>query len=131
MDRQDFTKGVGFIDAVVKKALSNDTIEVWGDGEVIRDYIYIDDVCKMLYALAQYEGDEVIFNISSGTGTSQNEIIKIVERLNKNTHCIYKEGRSVDAKSIILDNSKIREIFKDEILGIEEGISNYYNFLKW
>lgn len=128
---QDFTKGVGFIDAVVKKALSNDTIEVWGDGEVIRDYIYIDDVCKMLYALAQYEGDEVIFNISSGTGTSQNEIIKIVERLNKNTHCIYKEGRSVDAKSIILDNSKIREIFKDEILGIEEGISNYYNFLKW
>ena len=40
---QDYSKGVGFIDAALKRAIHNQTIEIWGDGTVIRDYIYIDD----------------------------------------------------------------------------------------
>ena len=37
---QDFHKGVGFVDASLKKTLRNETIEIWGDGNVVRDYIY-------------------------------------------------------------------------------------------
>lgn len=42
---QDFNKGVGFIDAALKKTLNHEQIEIWGDGSVVRDYIYIEDVC--------------------------------------------------------------------------------------
>lgn len=127
---QDFRKGVGFIDAVIKKALAKETVEIWGDGNIIRDYIYIDDVIRMLYDLSKYEGDEVIFNISSGKGVSQNEIVKIVEKINGSLNYIYKESRSVDVESIILDNTKINSISSGNLIDIEQGIKRYYNILK-
>ena len=51
---QDFNKGVGFVDAALKKTLHHETIEIWGDGNVVRDYVYIDDVCEMIYSLIDY-----------------------------------------------------------------------------
>ncbi|MEG1313890.1 MAG: NAD-dependent epimerase/dehydratase family protein, partial [Bacilli bacterium] len=33
---QDYNKGVGFIDATIKKALAQEVLEIWGDGENIR-----------------------------------------------------------------------------------------------
>ena len=127
---QDHSKGVGFIDAVIRKTLAGEPVEVWGDGEIIRDYIYIDDVCKMLGNLAEYEGDETVFNISSNTGTSQNEIINIVKKIDDSVSCVYKPGRSVDVRKIILDNSKIMSVSPVELMGIEDGIRSVYNYLK-
>ena len=40
---QDYHKGVGFIDAAIKRTLKHETIEIWGDGNIVRDYIFIDD----------------------------------------------------------------------------------------
>jgi len=125
---QDYNKGVGFIDAVIKKTLNNETIEVWGDGEVVRDYIYIDDVCKMLWAIANYEGEEHIFNVSSCTGTSQNEIIDIVKSINPNVKYEYKPGRSVDARKMILDNSLIKKVYKEPLVDVKDGIKSLYEY---
>ena len=55
---QDFTKGVGFVDAALKKTILGEEIEIWGDGSVIRDYIYITDACRMIYSLIRYQGAE-------------------------------------------------------------------------
>lgn len=127
---QDYQKGVGFIDAVIKKTLKKETVSVWGDGNIIRDYIYIDDVCKMLYQMSEYEGDEEVFNLSSGMGTSQNEIIAMVQKINPAIQVEYLDYRSVDAKKIVLDNSKIQSICNINILSIEEGIKRYYQNLQ-
>ena len=59
---QDYHKGVGFVDAAIKKSICKETLEIWGDGENIRDYIYIEDVCKMLEALVDYDGKEEVIN---------------------------------------------------------------------
>ena len=127
---QDHNKGVGFIDAVIRKTLAGESVEVWGDGEIIRDYIYIADVCKMLGNLALYEGEETVFNVSSATGTSQNEIIEIVKQIDSNVSCVYKPGRSVDVRKIILDNSKIMSVSPVELMDIKDGIRSVYNYLK-
>ncbi|MBP5179677.1 MAG: NAD-dependent epimerase/dehydratase family protein [Clostridiales bacterium] len=128
---QDYSKGVGFIDAVIKKTLAGETIEVWGDGEVIRDYIYIDDVCSMLIGLAEYEGTETLFNISSGIGTSQNRILEIVKGIDSGVKFEYKPARSVDVKKIILDNSKIMGTGVNKTLKVlEDGIRSVYDYHK-
>ena len=126
---QDYQKGVGFIDAAIKRALSGETIEIWGDGTVVRDYIYIDDLCKMLYALIGYHGNKEVFNLSSGVGISQNEIIDILKGLLPEAKVVYKPGRSVDAKKIILDNTRIRSVCDIEMVKIEEGIKRYYEYI--
>lgn len=128
---QDYTKGVGFIDAAIKSALGGKPIEVWGDGSVVRDYIYIADVCEMLAILAEKPNlSGTVINISSGVGTSLNDILRILKEKNEALNVIYKSARTVDAGKIILDNTQMLSIFRKEICSIEEGIGKYYNFLK-
>lgn len=127
---QDFTKGVGFVDAVLKQSLAGCEIEIWGDGENIRDYIYIEDVCKYLYTLAEYTGNDFLFNVSSGVGISQNQVVQAVGNLGIETKVKYKEGRSVDVRKIILDNSKIRKISLSEVTTFQNGLEKYYEYLK-
>ena len=127
---QDYHKGVGFIDAAIKHTIAGETIEIWGDGNVVRDYIYIDHLCRMLYALIEYHGDIEVFNLSSNTGVSQNDIVDILKQIDPAVKVTYKPGRSVDAKKIILDNSRIRSICDFEMVSIEEGIRRYYDYIK-
>lgn len=127
---QDYTKGVGFIDAVVKKTLTKDTIEIWGDGNVIRDYIYIDDVTNMLCSLIDYEGSEEVFNVSSGQGVSQREIIQTITEAGYEPKVTYKPARSVDVPKIILDNSKIESVCNRVTMRFKEGLEQYLDYLK-
>lgn len=127
---QDYHKGVGFIDAAIKRAISGETIEIWGDGTVVRDYIYIDDLCKMLYALIDYRGNTEVFNLSSNTGVSQNDIVAILKDLVPDMKVEYLPGRSVDAKKIILDNERIHSICDFDMVSIEDGIRRYYEYIR-
>ena len=127
---QDYHKGVGFIDAAIKRAINGETIEIWGEGNNVRDYIYIDDLCRMLYALVDYHGEYEVFNLSSNTGASQNDIVNILKNISPAVNVEYKPGRSVDAKKIILDNSRIRTICDFEMVSLEEGIRRYYDYIK-
>lgn len=127
---QDYHKGVGFVDAAVKNALSGETLEIWGDGENTRDYIYIEDVCKMLEALVDYDGREEVFNLSSNEGISQNMVVDILKKLNCNLNVVYKEARSVDLQRVVLDNSKIKSIYTGGIRSFETGLKQYYAYLK-
>lgn len=126
---QNYLKGVGFIDAALKRAIHGETIEVWGNGDVVRDYIYIDDVCRMLYDLVHYHGKYEVFNLSSNTGTSQNDVLDIIKDIIPDVSIKYAEARSVDAKKIILDNTRIMEQDEFELVHVKDGIRNYYNYI--
>ncbi|SEI94432.1 NAD-dependent epimerase/dehydratase family protein [Sharpea azabuensis] len=126
---QDFHKGVGFVDASLKKTLRNETIEIWGDGNVVRDYIYIEDVCEMLCSLIEYDGDEEVFNLSSNEGMSLNDIIEEIKLLGLNPNVVYKPARSVDVPKVILDNSKIMKVHSMKIRTFREGLKLFYHHL--
>jgi UDP-glucose 4-epimerase len=127
---QDYHKGVGFIDAVLKKAMTGEDIEIWGDGTTQRDYIFIQDACRMIASLIDYCGMEDVFNISLNRGASQKEILEIVKNLGLDFHVHYVAGRSVDAKKIVLDNTKIRRIYAEKLVDLEEGIRLYHEYLE-
>lgn len=127
---QDYTKGVGFVDAAIKKSIKGEKIEIWGDGKIVRDYIHIDDVCKMLYSIINYNGEIEVFNVSSNEGISQNDVIYELKNLGLNPEVVYKESRTVDVKKIILDNSAIKNIHDLNIKSFGEGLKEYYEFLK-
>ena len=127
---QDFHKGVGFVDAVLKNTLEGNPVEIWGDGENVRDYVYISDVCAMMGCMVEYQGEEDTFNICSGTGVSQNEVIRIIRRMGLNPDVIYMKKRSVDVRKIILSNKKISSIWKKGPINLEEGIGIYRRYLE-
>lgn len=126
---QDYTKGVGFVDAVLKRALDNKTVEIWGDGQIVRDYIYIEDVCCFLYNLSKYTGNEVIFNISSSRGLTQNQVIESIRNMGIPVQVTYQDTRSVDVRKLILDNHKILTLCGGKITSFENGLKTYYEYL--
>jgi UDP-glucose 4-epimerase len=69
----------GAVAVFLGKALLGEPIEIWGDGSVIRDYIYISDVIDaLLFSIAPSKKCHV-FNIGSGIGLSLNQVIATIQ----------------------------------------------------
>ncbi len=121
----------GLINTLLFKAISNEQVEIWGNGGIIRDYIYIDDVADACVKAIESRSIGT-FNIGSGIGESVSEILKIVEEVTQIKLDInYLNSRSFDVKKVILDITKAKSILNWEPkVPIEEGIRKYYNWLK-
>jgi len=111
-EREDFFQKQGVIPIFLKKILFDETIEIWGDGNVVRDYIYIKDLAYAVFLLYKKKELNGVFNIGSGRGTSINELVKIIlSNFNESFEkIIYKKKRAFDVSKIVLDNSKLKNL---------------------
>ena len=102
----------GAVGVFLNRVMNNQPIEIWGDGSVIRDYLYIEDLTRAVIDLIHYQGEESIFNIGSGVGLSLNEVILFIESaLSKKAICNYHESRSFDVpKNVLAINRATQEL---------------------
>lgn len=120
----------GLIGTVLSKVINNEPIEVWGDGEVIRDYLYVTDLIDACEGALNKELSG-IFNIGSGVGYSVNQIIKLIEEItSKKIEVRYSESREVDLKKVVLDIRKAKKEFGwKPKFSINEGLKEHYKWL--
>ena len=99
----------GLIPIMIDRFLKNETLTVWGNGQNVRDYIYIDDAIAGILAILGYEGHEWEFNIGSGIGISIDELIQLIgKRLGLiQTPVEYTAARICDLDMNVLDISKL------------------------
>jgi UDP-glucose 4-epimerase len=96
-------KNQGIISALISRAIHDEAIEIWGDGSVVRDYIFVDDVVEALEKAMTDQSDMRIFNIGSGYGRSLMEVIKSLEALlNAKFKIDWKGGRTIDVPVSVL-----------------------------
>jgi UDP-glucose 4-epimerase len=131
-ERQNPHVAQGVIPVFLKKLIKGEKIEIWGDGKIERDYIYIKDVIDALMLALKKNPDDRIFNLGSGKGYTLNDILEIIEKVSgKKPKVIFKEKRNIDVPVNILDNKLISETLdwqpKTEIV---EGIEKTYEYLK-
>jgi UDP-glucose 4-epimerase len=130
---QNTSKGLGIINTFIEKILSNQKITVFGNGEIIRNYIYVKDVAKVLsYSLNSDYSKSNIYNLSTDDSLSINEIIDLIKKIVKENFSIdYLETRGSDNPKILLDNQKLKSDFPNLIFThIQEGIKNTYFEIK-
>jgi UDP-glucose 4-epimerase len=122
---QDLARGQGAASVFVHKALSDEPIVMWGDGEVVRDYIHVSDVAAGLMALgcAPPHG-QWKFNISSGQGISLNGIVHEIEsRLGRPVQVERKPARKFDVPISVLDCTLAKTVLGwSPRLSFSEGI---------
>lgn len=105
-ERQRVETAQGAVGVFLHKALSGSPIEIWGDGSVTRDYLHISDVAEAFVRAVDYTGAHRVFNISSGTGTSLNELIAMLEAvLGKSIERRYLPARPFDVPVSVLSNA--------------------------
>lgn len=110
---QDLSRGLGAVTTFLHRALNNQSIDIWGTGEIVRDYIHIADVVACLVALATSPRHaEFIFNVGSGTGMSLNGIVDELEtQLERLLTVTRTGGRSFDVPVSVLDIEKAKRVF--------------------
>jgi UDP-glucose 4-epimerase len=124
---QDPTRGQGAATTFLHHALAGRPITIWGDGEVVRDYIHITDTAAGLAALAlapRMEG-AAVFNIASGRGVSLNDIVaELKARLHHPIEVRYEPGRGFDVPVSILDVTLARDMLGwSPRVSFAEGVS--------
>jgi UDP-glucose 4-epimerase len=106
---QHLNIGQGVIGVFLDRCLKRQPIEIWGDGTVTRDYLYVTDMVRGIIELIGHRGDGRIFNISSGRGYSLNELIAIIrDELNIPTSVAYMTSRKFDVPANVLDCSRLK-----------------------
>jgi GDP-L-fucose synthase len=108
------------VPSLIRKAAENDTIEVWGDGSSIRDFVHAKDVANgMLFAVENKITKPL--NIGSGNGVTIKELAEIVaEYFNKPIKWL-TDKPSGDAKRIFSMERAHSYGFKNEV-SLKDGV---------
>lgn len=107
------------------KALNNEPIEVFGDGEKTRDFTFIDNIIDAnLRAIERGSG---VYNIGGGERISINELAKrIVAIVGSESKIIYSDSVKGDAEHTWSDVSKARrDIGYEPGIGLDQGLERY------
>lgn len=128
---QPYRPGFGLIRTMFEHALNQTRLEIWGDGEIIRDFIYINDVVDACIALLDKTTLSGNYNIGYGKGHSINNLIQALEIVCKTTISKkYLPPRQIDVQSIVLDNRHLREQVQwHPKIELEQGLQLTWNWL--
>ena len=120
----------GVVTTFIYNALNHLPSTIYGDGEVVRDFIFIDDAVEYIVKIAYLECEYKLFNLGCGYGTSVNELVHILrKKINPNLMINYKETRQVDVPVNYLDVSRLESQFgKLQLTSLEEGIQKTVDF---
>jgi UDP-glucose 4-epimerase len=110
-ERQGRDGAQGVVNALLRRAMTGETIEIWGDGSVVRDYLSVHDLARLCLTAAE-SGVNGTFNAGSGLGTSLRTLIDMVaEVTGRKLDVSYGPARQLDAPVTILDNTAARATF--------------------
>lgn len=119
----------GIIAVIVGKIFRNEKLQIWGDGSAVKDYIYIDD---FIYYVKNMIDTEIAwnqtFNIGSGVGTSLNDVLNAFRENNITLPEIeYIEENKSDVKRMVLDSTRVQEMFPHALTPLKTGIKNFWD----
>jgi UDP-glucose 4-epimerase len=132
--RQDSSGEGGVVAIFSEKLINNETPYIYGDGEQIRDFVYVKDVAKA-NLMAMTSGDNEIFNVCTNYKVSVNDLLRVINSaLGREIKAVYTDERPGDIRNSYMNYDKIKNALGwipdyDFEAGIRETIE-YYKSLK-
>lgn len=127
--RQDSLRGQGVIAAWMKKISEKQPIEIWGDGMVVRDYLYIADAVNAIHLAITKQSESKVLNVGSGIGCSLLDLHRLLEKqLEQDIRINFREMQKVDVPVNVLDISLISESLGwYPLVDIAEGLRRFWD----
>lgn len=123
---------LGAVTTFTYKALKGEPITVYGDGSVVRDFLYIDDAITGILKIANSNTEHRTFNLGSGIGVSIRQVLECIRKtLGLSLDITYLSGRKMDVPSNYLDISRYEQSFGTfETISLEDGIRKTAAFMR-
>lgn len=118
---------------MIKEIVNNRDVELYYGGEVLRDYIYIDDVCSAIKLCIEQSDTNQIYNIGSGNPYKFIDLInKTIEYSNSNSKIININPSNfhniVQVRNSYLDINKIKKLGFETKYDINATITKLVDF---
>lgn len=121
--RYHYNDHQGIINIAIRKALKKEKLQIWGSGEGVKDYIFIDDVCDLIFRLIENGVTTNVLNIASGSSHSVNEIAATITTLLPEFEWEHVDAAKLDVESFELDVTKLRKTLGGyRFTSFEEGV---------
>jgi len=117
----------GVINIFLDRLAAGAPVEIYGDGNQVRDFVYVDDVIvHFLAAMESLTAGSEVFNVCTGRGTSINLLYALMQELLGTARApSYKAGRSGDIRISIGDPSAAAARFSVRArIGLREGLQS-------
>lgn len=130
-ERQSPLRALGALTVFLHRTLKKQSVEIWGDGTVTRDFIYVGDVANAVY-LATTKPVSGVFNVGTGTGLSLRQILhEIAKVVGREPSVTWLPSRSFDVPRIVLDAKKLKAVTDWQCqTTIEDGVAITADWLR-
>lgn len=131
-ERQGDTGEGGVISIFAKRVAAGKGITIYGDGEQTRDFIYAGDIAAGICAALETENVNAVYNLSTSTETSLNELVKIMEDITwKKVDVSYGAVRTGDIRRSVLDNSMaVQNLGWKPQTSLKKGLKNTIGYFE-
>ena len=96
-------KGFAIVPTIFRHLRDRSVFEIWGDGSVVRDYLFVDDLCALVASLVNGDAHGYsVYNAGSGTAVSILELVRLCEHAaGMKLRTTLRPGRAVDVPRAI------------------------------
>jgi UDP-glucose 4-epimerase len=121
----------GVINIFLERIARGEEITILGDGSMIRDYIYVTDVAKMI-ATSFETADKELYNLGSGHGRSLTELIDVMQTIvNEPIKITHKDNPPTFINKIVLNTERFQSEFQmPPTVDLEEGIRRTWEYVR-
>lgn len=118
-----YSEKQGIVNIALRAAQQGKQFIVWGDGSATKDYIHIEDVCKIIWSLIENNHFCDVLNIASGELMSVNTILETIQNKYSGFKWEYRDKNSNDIQRIDLSIEKLGQHIKINYKKLSEYIN--------
>ena len=112
-------KDRGILSKITQACMQGNNINVYGGGDYLRDYIYIDDVVDAFLYVCISDSPDTVINVASGVGTTLKEVFQMISgevEKSKGIRCNLKDVdwpeniNIIEKRNFMVSNDKLKSI---------------------
>ena len=113
------------------KSENADFVELWGTGNPLREFLYVDDLADAIYFLLDKKVEDKIINVGSGEEVSIEELASLVKNIVSFKGEIIFNAEYPDGNPRkLLNSQKITDLGWSPATSLESGLRRTYNWFK-
>lgn len=134
-ENQNLVRPQGIIGYAFKAIKNNLPLDLYNEGLVVRDFVYVRDLAVAVEKIILREpnyGKVTFYNVGSNVGYTIKQILEKIEGITgKKLSINHKSSRDFDCNYNVLDTSKIKvELGWEMETGLQQGLERVWNWIK-
>lgn len=124
--RQPPRKKQGLIPIALRQIALGEPVLRFGSGAMVRDFIYVEDVARIVAEMTGIDTEHDVYNLGSGRGNTVNNVLETIRKVTRQDF----EIRQVPVpptfvSEVVLDTTRINAEFSlDPLISLEHGIES-------